>query len=69
MFAETSLLMGTKLQVMNAEGQVWNVQMDPNITIAELKQKAFEKFYNAANIDVSWDAFRGDFIYSLVPSF
>jgi len=50
--------MGTKLQIMNAECQMWTVQMDPNVTIAELKQKAFEKFYNSANIDINWDAFR-----------
>ena len=42
---ESALFMGTKLQVLSVEGQVWEAQLDQTLTIQQLKQMAFDKFH------------------------
>lgn len=59
--SEPSLgVMGTKIRiaVMSSEGQLWDVEIEPHVTIAELKQKAFEQFYKAGVSDINYDAYR-----------
>jgi hypothetical protein len=43
--SESALFMGTKLQVLSVEGQVWEAQLEQGLTIQQLKQMAFDKFY------------------------
>jgi len=60
--SESTLLLGTKLQIMSAEGHIWEAQLEPNVTILQIKQMAVEKFLlspsSTANSSRSADEYR-----------
>ena len=43
--SDSTLLMGIKLQILNAEGHSMVTQIDPNSTVESLKQSALAFFY------------------------
>lgn len=60
MFVSESNLtfMGTKLQVMSAEGRLWEGQIDPSVTVEGMKRLVFQYFY-PDEISLGPDNFRG----------
>lgn len=50
--------MGTKLQVMSAEGRLWEGQIDPSVTVEGMKRLVFQYFY-PDEISLGPDNFRG----------
>jgi hypothetical protein len=60
MFVSESTLnfMGTKLQVMSAEGHLWEGQLDPSLTVEAMKRLVFNHFYPEEN-SLGPDNFRG----------
>lgn len=61
MFVSESTLtfMGTKLQVMSAEGRLWEGQIDPSLTVEGMKRLVFAHFY-PEETSLGPDNFRGN---------
>jgi len=50
--SEAALLigMGRKLEIMSAEGEVWQPEVDPSTTVDQLKKMALEHFYPSSGV-------------------